>query len=106
MMLQGPEVVHVDWFAVREIAESFFYSVAATAISLGLGVPIVRAWIKRWERREQLPATEVAARLARIEHTIDAVAIEIERVGESQRFLTRLGAERPSLPEHIADRGR
>lgn len=105
-LLQGPEMVHVDWMAVRQIAESFFVSVAATAIALGLGIPLVRARIKRWERHEQLPATEVAARLARIEQTLDAVAIEVERVTESQRFLTRLGAERQSLPEHIADRNR
>lgn len=103
-LLQGPEVVHVDWMAVRQIAQSFFVSVAATAMALGLGIPLVRARIRQWERREQLPASEVAERLARIEQTLDAVAIEVERVTESQRFLTRISAERQPLPGHTADR--
>jgi hypothetical protein len=34
------------------------------------------------------------ARLARIEQSVDAVAIEVERIGEGQRFVTQLVAER------------
>jgi hypothetical protein len=33
-------------------------------------------------------------RLARIEQAVDAIAIEVERIAESQRFLTRLQTER------------
>lgn len=106
MLLQPPPEVIVDWNAVRQIAESFFFSIAAIAISLGLGMPLMRAWIRRSEGREILPAQEVAERLARIERSLDTIAIEVERVSESQRFLTRLSAERQSLPEHIADRNR
>ena len=36
--------------------------------------------------------------MTRLEHAIDALAIEVERVGENQRFLTKLLAE-PSPTE-------
>ncbi|GJG84851.1 hypothetical protein tb265_00320 [Gemmatimonadetes bacterium T265] len=48
-----------------------------------------------------------ADRLVGIEQAVDAVALEVERIGEGQRFLTRVAAERalpqPDLP---AARGR
>lgn len=33
-------------------------------------------------------------RLARIEHAVDAIAVEVERISEGQRFTTRLLSER------------
>lgn len=42
----------------------------------------------------------IEARLERLEHAIDTIAIEIERLGEGQRFTTKLLAERaPSAAE-------
>jgi hypothetical protein len=35
------------------------------------------------------------SQLTRLEHAIDAIAIEVERIGENQRFLTRLLATEP-----------
>jgi hypothetical protein len=35
-------------------------------------------------------------RLERIEQAVDTIAIEVERISEGQRFVTRLMAERPS----------
>ncbi|HEX8851672.1 MAG TPA: hypothetical protein VF761_19245 [Gemmatimonadaceae bacterium] len=58
--------------------------------------PLLRAWARRIEGRvsgqEMLPATD--ARLARMEHAIEAVAVEVERISEAQRFTTKLLAER------------
>jgi len=42
---------------------------------------------------------EIAARLARMEQAIDSMAVEMERVGEGQRFLTKVLSESPRLPE-------
>ncbi len=36
----------------------------------------------------------VEPRLARIEQAVDAIAVEVERISEGQRFTTRLLAER------------
>lgn len=36
------------------------------------------------------------ARLERMEHAVDAIAVEIERISEGQRFTTKLLSERTS----------
>ncbi|CAN5801136.1 hypothetical protein BH11GEM1_BH11GEM1_17710 [soil metagenome] len=55
-----------------------------------------------WRRgsmpRQVLPPVENAERLARMEQAIDSIAIEIERVSEGQRFVTRLMSERQPAP--------
>ena len=42
--------------------------------------------------------SDVSARLERIEQAVDAIAIEMERVSEGQRFTTKLLSERAGLP--------
>ena len=37
---------------------------------------------------------ELASRLTSLEQSLDAIAVEVERVGEGQRFMTRLFTER------------
>jgi hypothetical protein len=65
-------------------------------VVLALGIPFVRALARRWERQPLDPTVppELVARLERIEQAVDAVAIEIERISEGQRFTTKLLAER------------
>ncbi len=65
-------------------------------VVLALGIPFVRALARRWERESaQLTVPpDVAARLERIEHAVEAVAIEVERISEGQRFTTKLLSER------------
>jgi len=70
----------------------FFTTVAIIA----LGIPIIRAFTKRFERgpaAPALPSPEIVARLERIEQAVEAIAIEVERVAESQRFSAKLMAE-------------
>jgi hypothetical protein len=69
-------------------------------VLLALGVPFVRALVRRWERQPLQPTvpTEVAARLERIEQAVDAVAIEVERISEGQRFTTKLLSDRAGEP--------
>ena len=46
----------------------------------------------------------IAPRLDRMEQAIDAIAIEVERVSESQRFIAKVLAERadtPSISSHV-----
>lgn len=67
--------------------------------------------MRRWQHKEKMaglnPATDTRAlddRLRRIEQSIEAMAIEMERVGEGQRFVTKLLAERtPALPNEQAE---
>jgi hypothetical protein len=41
---------------------------------------------------------ETEQRLARIEQAVDAIAVEVERISEGQRFTTRLLSERQAVP--------
>ena len=63
-----------------------------TAIILAIGVPLARAYSRRMDsdaRNPRIP-TEVTSRLERIEQAVDAVALEVERISEGQRFTTKL----------------
>jgi len=75
------------------IVGSFFL----TVVILGLGIPLVRAYIRRMDRNALLPPANpvVDERLVRIEQAIDAMSVEIERISEGQRFVTRVLSERP-----------
>ncbi len=72
------------------------------AVALGLlalAFPISVAWARRILRTAPKPApvpSDVTMRLERIEQAIDTIAIEIERVSEGQRFVTRIMADRQS----------
>jgi hypothetical protein len=68
----------------------------ATAVLLVLGIPFVRALTRRWDRDSLQPKVppEVVARLERIEQAVEAVAIEVERISEGQRFTTKLLSDR------------
>jgi hypothetical protein len=62
----------------------------------------VRGMVKRWEREDagkQMP-NDVTARLERMEQAIEAIAVEVERISEGQRFTTKLLSEKEmqSLP--------
>ena len=78
-----------------------------TIVILAIGIPLVRALARKWERqplRPELPA-DLRERLARIEQGMDSIAIEVERISEGQRFTTRLFAERAGSPPLLASRG-
>lgn len=62
--------------------------------------PIIRAWARTIGGKQQAPTRDpdLDARLARIEQAVEAIAIEVERVGEAQRFQTKVLAERPGAP--------
>ena len=87
------------------IVATAFWATAAMV----LGLPLVRAWTRRIEQRSNpmgVPS-DVSARLARIEAAVESIAIEVERISENQRFLTKLQAEKqlpPSGQTHTRER--
>jgi hypothetical protein len=64
-------------------------------------LPISIAVARRiWKRTASAVASlpkDIYDRFTRVEQSLDAIAIEVERVGESQRYLTRVMAERPQM---------
>ena len=64
-------------------------------VTIVLGFPIVRL-ITKWLEPKPVPPRELGAingRLERIEASVDAIAIEVERISEAQRFSARLQSE-------------
>jgi hypothetical protein len=64
-------------------------------------VLVVRMTLRHKEKMAELESGsprrgELEARLDRIEQAVETIAIEMERVGEGQRFVTKLLAERPA----------
>jgi hypothetical protein len=73
---------------VVDISIAFFLTVAAIVIFL----PLARAFARRMDRRSagtQVPP-EVTAQLEQLNRAVDAIALEVERISEGQRFTTRL----------------
>ena len=74
-------------------------------VPIVFGLPTVVIGVRMILRHKEKMATlnydagrafDVEARLDRIEQAVEAIAIEMERVGEGQRFVTKLLAERPT----------
>lgn len=82
---------------VEPIAVSFFVMIAVIVV----GLPLMRAIARRIDRGtrapQQLPA-EVKQQLQQLSSSIDAIAIEVERISEGQRFTTKLLSERQTQP--------
>ena len=85
-------------------------------IHLGLLLPGAYFLRRIWRRGEAVMSAlsvEATDRLTHLEQSVDAVAIEVERIGEGQRFMTRLFTERGTpraagegAAEPIKDKGR
>jgi hypothetical protein len=60
------------------------------------------------QHRTSLSDPGVDERLYRIEQAVDAMAVEIERMAESQRYTTKILADRLPTPEALPgiERGR
>ena len=81
--------------------------IVPAVFAIPAAVLFARMWFRHKEKMTALsggshhglgqPALE--ARLDRIEHAVEAIAIEIERMGEGQRFVTRLLSERAVASE-------
>jgi hypothetical protein len=69
--------------------------------ALALLIPLAIGLSRRLWRRAPAPSTagleeRMTPRFERLEHAVDAIAIEVERISESQRFVAKVLAERPA----------
>jgi len=78
-----------------------FQDVAIVSVIFGvlgmIGYPLARAFARRIEAGRSAPpslSSDVSDRLERIERAVESVALEVERISEGQRFVTKLMAER------------
>jgi len=88
---------------IVELAKVVFFTITVMV----LGLPLIRAFTRRWDRPviSDKPSAVISARLERIEQAVEAVAIEVERIAEAQRFSAKLMSEQQrSLPKSDAAR--
>jgi hypothetical protein len=76
---------------VVDISIAFFLTMALIII----GLPLARAFGRRMDRRggSAQVSNEVSSQLAHLNQAVDAIALEVERISEGQRFTTRLLSE-------------
>ena len=77
-----------------------------TGLVMVIGLPLVILYARKVWNRDHSSSTQSSPmndhRLERIEQAIDAMAVEVERIAEGQRFVTKLlsdrGQERVAIP--------
>lgn len=86
--------------------------VELVAMSLGITAlllfPVCLAWARRLWRKANVVSVvppELIEKMANMERGIDSVAIEVERIGEGQRIVTQLLAERADAAQIALPRG-
>ncbi len=78
---------------VKDVSIAFLVMFAFVII----GLPLVRAIARRIDKGTQAPPAipkEVRDQLQQISQSVDAIAIEVERISEGQRFTTKMLADK------------
>lgn len=85
------EVRHAGLHFVLAIVGFYLARLVIARRPVGAGAPQLAAAGKA--------SPELASRLTHLEQSLDAIAVEVERVGEGQRFMARLFSERGEKPQ-------
>ncbi|HEX7940750.1 MAG TPA: hypothetical protein VF488_03060 [Gemmatimonadaceae bacterium] len=87
--------------SIRELVFSDGFQIASFALLFPFAVALARrVWVRNGPR-PVAPDLENSPRLQRIEQAIESIALEVERIGEAQRFTTRVLAEREPVAGRI-----
>jgi hypothetical protein len=88
------------------------YEMVAVIITVsmmgGTAMTLITSWFRYREKKLEVERRTPAAmpaqddRLARIEQAVEAIAVEVERISEGQRFTTKLLAERQGTAAPLA----
>ena len=91
-------------FTVGNLLGAGFAAVASEALHMGAHVALMFFgaclvwWLTpRADHRDSSSTLPVEERMEQLQQSVDAVAIEVERIGEAQRFNTKLQAERAEV---------
>jgi hypothetical protein len=86
----------------------FLLVVSCTLLTTTIGLAIL--WVRARERSlrarfERPSSSELdASRLEQVSSAVDAIAVEVERIGEGQRFVTKLLSERVASSPRASER--
>ena len=87
--------------SIREFLFSDGFQLASFALLFPFAIALARrVWVRNGPR-PVVPDLEHSPRLQRIEQAIESIALEVERIGEAQRFTTKVLAEREPVAGRI-----
>jgi hypothetical protein len=81
----------------REVMQIIEMALVAACV-IALGTPLIRMIARRLEPKPAAGPSDAAQRFDRLEQAVDAVAIEVERISEGQRYSSRMLSELRGLP--------
>jgi hypothetical protein len=88
------------WFAARPAEPDHATAHALLAVLFGLGAQHLSLRKRTADAAERTQGRETRLAdpdLRPVEQALDAIAVEVERIGEGQRYLTKLLAERDAM---------
>jgi hypothetical protein len=98
--LPGTEGITIQTIPIRSNdmpprAMGFGIALIVTLAFVVVFLPISRAIARKADRRGDVPRipAEITGQLAQLTQAVDAIALEVERISEGQRFTTRLLSE-------------
>jgi hypothetical protein len=94
--VQPPQIVQVNPDIPPEVVPIVGIVFGSLALMVVV-TPIVRSILRMLERRQEkslVHGPAVAQQLAQLQQSIDTLAIEVERISESQRFQAKLMVDR------------
>ena len=78
-------------------ANPIFGMTLAMVVAIFIGFPLARAFARRMDRRGDAGAVRAAdlqPQILQLQESLDAMAVELERISEAQRFQAKLMSER------------
>jgi hypothetical protein len=79
--------------------------ITSATVLIAVGLAARHVWRLGSRPRQRAPMID-ESRMERIENAVDAIAIEVERISEAQRFTTTLLADRlPARAERVPELG-
>lgn len=94
--------IPVDPAAILRESQPIVGMAMVMVVAIFVGFPLVRMFARRMERRTELGAVraqDLMPQIRQLQESVDAMALELERISEAQRFQAKLMAEKaPALP--------
>jgi hypothetical protein len=81
--------------AVEIFAQVALVAAGLLAAVCGISVATYRS-VKRVDSRALSPSADLKQQIEQLQQSVDAIAVEVERIAEAQRFVARLESERDS----------
>jgi len=87
--------------SLRDLVFSDGFQIASFLLLFPFAIALARRIWVRGGPRQATVDLEKSPRLQRIEQAIESIALEVERIGEAQRFTTKVLAEREPVAGRI-----